>query len=176
MDRILTNFYRCTINTICHWDYPDWQHHGLVRQMHRPRPQSSAEGGQINTAHHQDWAASHPSRPRLQQEEGTADPLWPQPSQPVFSRSYHLAGGTGASRPETSSFRDSFYPQAIRLLNCWCWHLHPHTYHTHILSQPNGIHPDTLGMFRRRITTVYIVHRNFNLYQYCIAYQFCLTS
>ncbi len=100
-------------------EHPDRLHHRLVWKQHRWQPQSSAKGRANCPPHCWRWASLPPGH--LHQavyKESQEDHQGLQPSVPQTALSAALRETSPRSiRSRTSRLRDSFFPQAIRLMN-----------------------------------------------------------
>ncbi|KAL3048118.1 hypothetical protein OYC64_006821 [Pagothenia borchgrevinki] len=99
--------------------YADWLHHGLVRQLHRPHSYGFTEAGEnctdnITRTELPSMEDLYSQRLRKKSLQIIKDPHHPSHKLfclLLFGRRYR------SIRTKTTRFRDSFIPQAIRLLN-----------------------------------------------------------
>jgi hypothetical protein len=100
------------------WEHLDWLHHHLVWQLLGIRPQSTTKCGAYGPVHHWGWAPCHPG-PLYQavSEEGSKMIKdFSHPSHILFSLLPHDKQYR-CTKSGTNRTPNSFYPQAIRLLN-----------------------------------------------------------
>ena len=101
-----------------HREHPDRLHHRLVRQLLGLWPQRTTEGSAYGPVHHWVLATCHPG-PLYQavSEEGPKNGQRPShPSHRLFSLLPH-GNRYRSTKYRSKRLLNSFYPQAIRLLN-----------------------------------------------------------
>ncbi len=98
-------------------EHPDRQHHRLVWKQHCWQPQSSAKGRANCPPHCWRWASLPPGYTRRCTRK--ARRIIKDSSHPSHSLLSLLPSGRRlrSIRSRTSRLRDSFFPQAIRLMN-----------------------------------------------------------
>ncbi len=109
-------------------EHPDRLYHRLVWKQHRWQPQGSAKGRANCPPHCWKWASLPPGH--LHQavyKESPEDYQRLQPPVPQTALSVAPGRRFRSIRSRTSRLRDSFFPQAIRLMNSQKWPTLQHT-------------------------------------------------